>query len=300
MQLTGLHILLTYRCTSECDHCFVWGSPAQSGVFTLRRLEELLRQAVAAATIHEIYFEGGEAFLFHPLLVAGVARAHALGFTTGIVSNAYWASTPEDAQLWLEPLARAGLDQLSVSCDVFHSGDTEMVEPENAGRAARALGIASGEIALEPPTGYRDPAAYGAGLPVTGGDVMYRGRAAVKLVDGLPRRPWSSFDSCPYEELASPSRVHVDPFGNLHLCTGLVMGNVFERPLAEIFDSYDPAATPVVREIVTGGPAELVRRYSLAHEAGYVDACHLCDSARRALRGQFPAVLRPDQMYGVS
>ena len=28
MKLSGLHFLLTYRCVYECDHCFVWGSPA--------------------------------------------------------------------------------------------------------------------------------------------------------------------------------------------------------------------------------------------------------------------------------
>ena len=31
MKLTGLHLLLTYQCVLECDHCFVWGSPWQKG-----------------------------------------------------------------------------------------------------------------------------------------------------------------------------------------------------------------------------------------------------------------------------
>jgi hypothetical protein len=26
---TRLHLLLTCRCTHECDHCFVWGGPAE-------------------------------------------------------------------------------------------------------------------------------------------------------------------------------------------------------------------------------------------------------------------------------
>ena len=34
MKLSGLHLLLTCQCTFECDHCFVWGSPWQSGVMT--------------------------------------------------------------------------------------------------------------------------------------------------------------------------------------------------------------------------------------------------------------------------
>ncbi len=64
MNLTGLHILLTYQCNYECDHCFVWGSPAQTGVFTLAQLEDVFQQALDLGTIREFYFEGGEAFLY--------------------------------------------------------------------------------------------------------------------------------------------------------------------------------------------------------------------------------------------
>ena len=33
--LRELHLLLTYQCTFECDHCFVWGSPFQTATMTL-------------------------------------------------------------------------------------------------------------------------------------------------------------------------------------------------------------------------------------------------------------------------
>ena len=45
MKLEGLHILLTYQCTSECDHCFVWGSPRQTGTLTFAQIEQILGQA---------------------------------------------------------------------------------------------------------------------------------------------------------------------------------------------------------------------------------------------------------------
>ena len=32
--LTGIHFLLTYSCTSECDHCFLYCSPNAKGTFT--------------------------------------------------------------------------------------------------------------------------------------------------------------------------------------------------------------------------------------------------------------------------
>ena len=98
--------------------------------------------------------------------------------------------------------------------------------------------------------------------------------------------------------LRLPGRVHVDPFGNLHICQGISIGNVLERSLSEIMAEYDPDAHPVVGPLVAGGPAELVRRYDLPHNEGYADHCHLCYESRRVLRQRFPDMLTPDQMYG--
>lgn len=298
MNLTGLHILLTYQCNYECDHCFVWGSPRQTGVFTLAQLEEVYQQASDLGTVRDIYFEGGEAFLYYPILVKAVAGAKARGFSTGIVSNAYWATGVEDALAWLQPLVEAGLDRLDLSSDLFHGDKRERSETCNGLAAAEQLGLEASTICIDPPTGYRDPSGFEPGAPVTGGGVMYRGRAAKMLVKGLPHRPWPSFTSCPYENLANPSRVHLDPLGNLHLCQGLVMGNLFKQPLRQIVQAYERLKHPVVSLLIEGGPAYLVHHYRLGHQAGYVDACHLCYLARQSLRDRFPEVLGPNQMYG--
>ena len=128
---------------------------------------------------------------------------------------------------------------------------------------------------------------------------MYRGRAAEKLTGGLPGQNWMTFDSCPYEDLADPGRIHLDALGNLHVCQGIIIGNLFERPLKQILANYDPATHPVVGPLIDGGPANLVNYHSLTLKSEYVDACHLCYSARVALRPSLAAELGPDQMYGV-
>ena len=300
MNLSGLHILLTYACNYECDHCFVWSSPWQTGVFTWAQLLDVFQQARELGTISEIYFEGGEAFLYHPLLVHAVNFANDQGWKTGIVSNGYWATSLEDARIWLEPLAGAGLDEIDVSCDVYHGDEQQERFARNAMQAAAELGITDTAVfTLDPPYETRSTDPRNQGKPVTGGGIMFRGRAAVKLVEGLPGQPWEMFDTCPYENLASPSRVHLDPFGYLHLCQGISMGNLFERPLTDIVANYDPATHPIVAELLAGGPAELVRRHGLEPDPRYVDACHLCYTARSQLRSKYPDILAPDQMYGV-
>ncbi len=128
---------------------------------------------------------------------------------------------------------------------------------------------------------------------------MYKGRAAVKLAQRVEERcPWHTFDTCLYETLDDPARVHVDFEGNLHLCQGITMGSLFQCPLTELVACYDPSAHPIVGPLLAGGPAALVQRYDLPHEAAYVDACHLCYTARETLRERFPDYLRPGQVYG--
>lgn len=296
MTLSGVHILLTYACTYECDHCFVWSSPEQSGTLTIPELEQILQQSRDLGTVEWTYFEGGEPFLYHGMLRWGVRRAAELGFRVGVVSNAYWATSPADAHEWLRDFA--GLIQdLSLSCDRYH-GDTEHeVRVGHARAAAARLGIPADVIRVAPLQ--KTDAAHPVGqLPAGESALMFRGRAAERLADQAPHKPWDGFTSCPYEDLREPGRIHVDPFGHVHVCQGISIGNVFRTPLAEICRSYVPELHPIVGPLLDGGPARLVREYGVAHHEGYADACHLCFRTRAALRPRFPEVLGPAPMYG--
>ena len=297
MRLTGLHILLTYQCNFECDHCFVWGSPWQTGTFTLQQLEDVLAQAEQVGSVRSIYFEGGEPFLYYPVMLRAVDKAVELGFEVGMVSNGYWATTLEDAQIWLEPLEGKLVD-LSVSSDLFHYDEQLSRQAMNASQAANALGIPVGTISIaHPETELVDPAV--GQLPTDESGVMYRGRAAEKLVKHAPRKSWTEFTECPYEDLVEPGRIHLDPLGYLHICQGISIGNLFEKPLKEICEEYKPEDHPIVGPLLSGGPAELVRQYDLPLKESYADACHLCYTARSMLRERIPNILEPDQVYGL-
>jgi MoaA/NifB/PqqE/SkfB family radical SAM enzyme len=290
MKLSGLHILLTYQCTGECDHCFVWGSPDACGVLTLDQVGDILRQAQGAG-VESIYFEGGEPFLYYPILLQAVHLAADMGFQVGIVSNAYWAVSVADASEWLRPFA-GRLSDLTVSSDLYHCTECLGENPQNALVAAKWLHIPTGLINIAPP----EP---GASSAKESSSVMFRGRAAEKLASRALHHPWEAFDTCPHEDLRDPGRVHVDPFGNLHVCQGLVIGNLFEKPLKDICEEYDPDEHPICGPLLHGGPAALVNAYLVPHEPEYADACHLCYRVRKSLRSRFPVQLGPDQMYGV-
>lgn len=297
MKLTGLHLLLTYQCNYECDHCFVWGSPWHSGTMTMGNIREILRQAKDLGTIEWIYFEGGEPFLYYPVLVRGVKESVQQGYKVGIVSNSYWATAEEDALEWLTPFEGL-IEDLSISCDLFHGGEALLQQEKNACAAAEKLKIPVGVIRIaQPELSDIDPS-FGT-LPPGESAVMYRGRAAVKLVSQAVWQPWTDFTECPHEDLKEPGRVHLDPLGYLHVCQGISLGNIFQTSLKEVCLAYYPETHPIVAPLLEGGPAELVRHYDLPHGEKYADACHLCYETRLTLRDQFPEILTPDQMYGV-
>ncbi len=299
MAVSGLHLLMTYECPLECDHCFVWSGPnARRGTLSISDLRVLLREAEKIGTVRSIYFEGGESFLYYPILLKGIEMAREAGFDVGIVTNGYWATTLEDAIEWLRPLKRIGIQDLSISNDALHYGEEEDNLAGKAVQAAEALGLPVSSIAVEmPKTTKRGRGRKGE--PVQGGALMVKGRAVTNLAWKLPRRPWGGFTKCTHEDLENPQRVHIDPFGYVQVCQGISIGNFRETPLSEILRNYKPRDDPIVGLLLRGGPAALARAYGVPHEPGYVDECHLCYEVRLALRDQFHGILAPDQVYGL-
>jgi MoaA/NifB/PqqE/SkfB family radical SAM enzyme len=264
---------------------------------TLENIHQILLQAVELGTINSIYFEGGEPFLYYAIMLRGIQEAVDHGFKVGIVTNSYWATEVDDALVWLRTLE--GLVQdLSISSDLYHGSEELFRKAQNACQAAEKLEIPIGVISVAQPEVSDAVSAIGQ-LPSGESSVMYRGRAAEKLATLAEKRPWQEYTECPHENFREPGRVHLDPLGYVHICQGISLGNVFQTPLKEICELYDPDTHPITSPLLDGGPAELVHRYDLPRSDGYADACHLCYEARQKLRDRFPDILTPDQMYGV-
>jgi pyruvate-formate lyase-activating enzyme len=84
-----------------------------------------------------VYFEGGEPFLFYPLLLEGLGMVRAAGFDAGIVSNGYWATSVEDACTGCVRSANCWIVDFSVSDDEFHGLDKNDRRAEFARQAAQ-------------------------------------------------------------------------------------------------------------------------------------------------------------------
>jgi len=264
---------------------------------TLAQAKDAVKQAAHIDSIKDICLEGGEPFLFYPIMLKVARYARELKLNVSIVTNSYFATCVEDAVHWLRPLAEMGISSISVSNDEFHSGtDPRLTEAQNAVKAAEILGIKAGTIRIDQPCITSDP--QKPGEPILGGSVRFRGRAVEKLIDDkLPKQAWDSFDECPDENWDEIGRLHLDPYGNLYPCQGVVVGNLNNQSLTEVIENYNPATHPIIAPLYNGGPAALIREFNLPLGGKYHDACHLCFLARKMLREEYSQYLAPVQVY---
>jgi len=278
--LTGIHFLVTYGCSAECDHCFIWGSPLRTASMTPSQVDEFLAEVSSLGTVTSVCAEGGEPFTRWEVLLHFVRSAQAQGLGPSALTNASWAISRPAAEAGVRELMAAGLTRLGVSTDQWHRRRVPGERADLLLEVCAALGL---------------PASR---METTLGGVMFRGRAAERLAPGITTRPAEELTACPHEHLDAPSRVHLDCYGQLHLCQGL---NVGPGGPAQAVREYDPAAHPIVRVLLEEGPYGLGRYAAgrgFALASGYVDACQLCYRAREFLRPAFPELLGPDEMYG--
>jgi MoaA/NifB/PqqE/SkfB family radical SAM enzyme len=299
LKLKGVHFLLTYRCDLECDHCFVWGGPKARGVFTLEQIRNVLREAEKLSTVNYVSLEGGEPFLYYPIMMSAIEEASKFGFGVEVLSNCYWASCLDDATEWLRPMATRNVN-LSLSSDLYHAESWQAEEVKNAVKAANSLNMKIGILSVNHPKAETPCPSEMEGVKVGLCELMYKGRAAKKLAEDADKKPWSELTKCPYEDLANPQRVHIDPLGYVHVCQGISIGNAWQKPFSEIIEEYNPYENPILEPLIHGGPVALVERFGLPHDGLYADACHLCYVTRCTLRKKYPDTLCPNQMYGES
>jgi hypothetical protein len=300
--VSTLHILLTYRCTLKCDHCDVFGSPQAKGAMSFQRVKALLKEAAIISSIRWIYYEGGEPFLVYPLLLKGIHSAKQMGFEVGVITNGSFARNNEAATQYLRPLIKLGLSRLCVSNDHYHYRDPTSSPAKRTIQIARQLNLDTIEIQVGAPNeilaeteplfplaDFRDCATR---------SLMLIGRATKHLATGLPENLTNETPGCPYHDLADPKKISVEPYGYLHICQGIALGNVWDKPLSDILKHSRPVDNPVLGPIIRGGPVELGQIYHTQPVQVTNDPCWYCYQVRSSLLDRFPQVLAPRQVYG--
>ncbi|MER9684680.1 hypothetical protein NKJ76_26220 [Mesorhizobium sp. M0029] len=219
-----------------------------------------------------VAFTGGEPFLHGAHLVKYVQAAHERNFRTRIVTSAYFGSTGAAAASKLRPLAKAGLDELSVSWDDFHEEFVKFDAVANVVNAAIELGISTAINCVETAdsrwtrVSILEALGENAGrlAVVAESHLNLTGRAEVELAD-RPAKANGYLGPCPYV-LTGPT---LSAKGKLLACCGVIpdtdrlsIGTEFEP--ADIPDLIHKSfSNPLLVWLFLRGPYSLVKEIAL-------------------------------------
>ncbi len=308
--ISGITWILSYRCNLNCAHCFfdVQGDLHILDHVLAREALTSLEQSDPLAWQH---VSGGEPLLFEAELhrLLEVIQEHG-SKTVGLATNGFWGDSEQRAQQTVSQLRRRGVNGLCLSADNYHQSTLPIDYVRTAAEQVAAQGLKKHSFVVccqpegEPPS----CAVQDFALPLAPVFVRKIGRgAAVGVPDGasqtgnIPDAPCRNLCCClgettPFE----PQMVWIDPYGNVMICYGLIIGNLYESSLGEILRNYSVNHSPLLKILAEEGPIGLYRlavNKGWQPKQGFADECALCWQSRYFLRKGWIENLGPDECY---
>jgi hypothetical protein len=310
-----LSFIISYKCTNECKHCALQGSPNQDEItIELEDVKRYLEEISSSYIIDEVGFFGGEPLLNFELVVSLIEEVKRFDIPKiGLPTNGYWGKNELIAKEYALKLKKAGLYRISFSVDAFHQEFISIDTIKRAIRAAREAGIEWIGL-LAQYLGLQDEKNIFNKQTKNITDILSKefefcqlinselnvmGRAASELASYLPMTTIPS-DKC---LIFKVPMFMIDPNGWVfhHSCHGICIGNAKENKLSQIIGEFKYRKHPIIGKVVSkGGPLNLLE---MAIEKGYkpldgyADKCHVCFSARNYLRPYYPNILEPSNLY---
>lgn len=312
-------LLFTYRCTIACFHCLFNCSPSHPNVYvSFEDGVEFLRQL--RETDRVIHIAGGEPMMYYRQMLKICQYADKYGFAPHFFeTNASWCINDEVTQRRYNEMKQAGIKGVLISADAYHQA---FVIPKRRYRAfewaVKIFGrenVSAGDISLEALTELRkigrDETLIGEYAKTHTPRLI--GRAGEKLAKFLPKRTiddlihdhlWASQSEgkeCAVE--FDPNRmweIHIDPYGNIQTCCGIIIGNAYKKTLIEYMEQGFHTDNELVRIAYEQGPygyIELAVNRGYKLKDGYPQKCNLCWELRKFLRPYYPETFGPSEIY---
>jgi MoaA/NifB/PqqE/SkfB family radical SAM enzyme len=294
-------LMLTYKCNAACEFCYYHCSPEKGGLTPVETcLAAWLSLRAIAGDSAKVHLTGGEPFLYWDHLVEILRKAgeQGLGPVDLIETNGFWATDDRSIADRLATLISLGVRRLKISVDPFHQEyvDAALVD-RLASAAVEVLGservMIRWEEYLDEPADIRrlSQAERDRAYVLAYHDYPFRftGRAAGHPAHLLATGPASDLlhMNCLAGFLGAKG-IHIDPYGNVFsgTCSGIILGNVNQTPLEEIWRAFDPRAEGPIGVLCEKGPCGLLEQAkTIGYEElpAYANKCHLCTHARQFL-----------------
>ena len=242
--LTKIEFVVTNACTGRCKHCSEGDHTACGEHIAPTVAADAVRKIAGAYDIKTVMTFGGEPLLYPDAVYAVMTAATELNIPKRqVITNGYFAKTPEKIRTVAEKLAACGVNDLLLSVDAFHQ-ETIPLEPVKIFAAeAKKCGI---PIRLQPAwlVSTTDDNLYNRktreildsfadmGISENEGNVIFPEGNALKYLaeyftDELPENPY-------VEDPTDVRCVSFSPNGDA------LGGNVYARDILDILKDYAP------------------------------------------------------------
>ena len=297
--LRNIGFVLTYQCQVACPHCIIKAGPHRTEKMERSDAISWIDQVAGYRDgyIKVLSLTGGEPFFDISLLREVSCYAGEKGLIVSVVTNAFWASSFDDAVAMLRSLP--AIEMLAISTDVYHQENIPFERVKNAILAARELNIPY-NIAVctenEDDPGYRrildDLARVTEPETIATAITFPAGRALEEIAELRYRFT----EAPPISACGAGSSPIVFPSGRVLACIGpvielandhpLLLGNLREDDLEGIMNKAE--CNCILHAIRIWGPKKLI---AMVSEAGlgrhlpekYVEGsmCQACYSLMR-------------------
>jgi hypothetical protein len=303
--LSRLVFSVTYDCPISCNYCVTesgpWHGPALDASFMIRVIDE----ALELGGLTSVVFTGGEPLLRKSAVEQTLTYANRHRLWTRIVTNSFWATSPEAALRTLCELKESGLCEINLSCDDLHQEHIPLVQVRSAYHAARTLEmpvliahkqVKNGKITPESIADF-----FGVALTEfkeKGGNPktdIYSSSLTIPVGYGsawLDQDDYIIYPSSPTAWSGPCSgilnSIIISPTKKVRLCCGMIDQRVPELTVGSLEDQ-------TLAEIVCEGNTDLIANWlalegpygimtfllekepQLAFQKQYVNHCHLCN-----------------------
>lgn len=288
LDFDGLGLMYTEQCTAACMHCITNSSPRVTRRIPYERARSYIEQSVGL--VPHISFTGGEIFIYYDELKELVRYCTDLDLEVSVITNAFWATSLDEARRRLSELAERGLDLIAVSVDKFH---LPWIGPERCAHVVRAgvelglpVSVRITKVKVDPWAEEQARIFAEMGGEVTVNETLPLGRGCRLNRDTLDSSPTPPEESC--NMVLVPM---VAPDQRVLACCGpalyttpdspLYLGSTRDEDLRTIL--LRAQKDPLLAAILVWGPAWL-REQLFAHGLGelsppadrYFGICHVC------------------------
>ena len=128
------------RCNVKCEHCVAADAVVSVSKMELARGCEIIHK-LAAAQVKGISFTAGEPLIYLDDICTLVSLCQQHGIYSRVVTNSFWAKTPEQAKIIVLQLKKSGLNQFRLSYSRWHQKNIPAGNVVNAAKACTANGL---------------------------------------------------------------------------------------------------------------------------------------------------------------